>query len=114
MNRDSTEKKAQVVYFSHGGGPLPILGDPGHKAMVDFMMRLPLQLTKPDAILVVNDKDPTSSPLFSILKRYRRAHLIHSGLLGLSFDFRHSVFSIRNWILSKLPLNVEYRTQNVE
>jgi len=54
MAQDSTDKKAQVVYFSHGGGPLPILGDPGHKAMVDFMTRLPLQLTKPDAILVVS------------------------------------------------------------
>ena len=32
---------AQIVYFSHGGGPLPILGDPGHKAMIDFMTALP-------------------------------------------------------------------------
>jgi 4,5-DOPA dioxygenase extradiol len=51
-----TEKqnKAQIVYFSHGGGPLPILGDVGHKAMVDFMRELPSQLRKPDAILVVS------------------------------------------------------------
>ena len=35
MNRDrDSEGKAQVVYFSHGGGPLPILGDPRHKAMI--------------------------------------------------------------------------------
>jgi aromatic ring-opening dioxygenase catalytic subunit (LigB family) len=47
-------RKAQIVYFSHGGGPLPILGDPGHKAMVEFMTRLPSQLTRPDAILVVS------------------------------------------------------------
>lgn len=46
--------KAQIVYFSHGGGPLPILGDPGHKAMVDFMTRLPTQLNKPDEILVIS------------------------------------------------------------
>lgn len=46
--------KAQVVYFSHGGGPLPFLGDPGHKAMVDFMALLPARLRKPDAILVVS------------------------------------------------------------
>ncbi|MGB9521971.1 MAG: DODA-type extradiol aromatic ring-opening family dioxygenase, partial [Anaerolineales bacterium] len=31
-----------------------ILGDAGHKAMVDFMMRLPARLTKPDAILVIS------------------------------------------------------------
>jgi 4,5-DOPA dioxygenase extradiol len=54
MNQNSPQDKAQIVYFSHGGGPLPILGDPCHKAMVDFMNRLPSQLTKPDAILVVS------------------------------------------------------------
>ncbi len=32
---------AQMVYFSHGGGPLPILGDASHQAMIDFMARLP-------------------------------------------------------------------------
>ena len=37
-NQNNPESKAQIVYFSHGGGPLPILGDPGHKAMVDFML----------------------------------------------------------------------------
>jgi aromatic ring-opening dioxygenase catalytic subunit (LigB family) len=45
---------AQVVYFSHGGGPLPILGDASHQAMVDFMTRLPSQLTRPQAIVVVS------------------------------------------------------------
>lgn len=45
---------AQIVYFSHGGGPLPILGDAGHQAMIDFMTRLPAQLRRPDAILVVS------------------------------------------------------------
>jgi 4,5-DOPA dioxygenase extradiol len=54
MVQNSLENKAQIVYFSHGGGPLPILGDASHKAMVDFMARLPLQLTKPDAILVIS------------------------------------------------------------
>ncbi len=54
MNQDSPQDKAQVVYFSHGGGPLPILGDASHKAMVDFMVQLPSQLRKPDAILVVS------------------------------------------------------------
>lgn len=50
----SSKDIAQIVYFSHGGGPLPILGDQGHKAMVDFMSKLPVQLKKPDAILVIS------------------------------------------------------------
>jgi 4,5-DOPA dioxygenase extradiol len=54
MNNNNLENKAQIVYFSHGGGPLPILGDASHKAMVDFMTRLPLQLRRPDAILVIS------------------------------------------------------------
>ena len=54
MNQTSSESKAQIVYFSHGGGPLPILGDAGHKAMVDFMTSLPSRLKKPDAILVIS------------------------------------------------------------
>jgi 4,5-DOPA dioxygenase extradiol len=48
------ERRAQVVYFSHGGGPLPILGDAGHLAMVAFMTALPSQLRRPDAILVIS------------------------------------------------------------
>jgi 4,5-DOPA dioxygenase extradiol len=54
MNQSSLESQAQIVYFSHGGGPLPILGDAGHQAMVDFMTRLPSQLKKPDLILVIS------------------------------------------------------------
>jgi 4,5-DOPA dioxygenase extradiol len=54
MNQNSPDIKTQIVYFSHGGGPLPILGDPGHKAMVEFMTRLPSQLNRPDFILVIS------------------------------------------------------------
>jgi aromatic ring-opening dioxygenase catalytic subunit (LigB family) len=44
----------QIVYFSHGGGPLPILGDPGHQALVEFLRALPTRLTRPEAILVIS------------------------------------------------------------
>jgi 4,5-DOPA dioxygenase extradiol len=54
VDHNSTDDTAQIVYFSHGGGPLPILGDPGHKAMIDFMVKLPSQLQKPDLILVIS------------------------------------------------------------
>ena len=48
------QNKAQIVYFSHGGGPLPILGDASHKAMVEFMRELPTRLKRPEAILVIS------------------------------------------------------------
>lgn len=54
MENQSPESNVQIVYFSHGGGPLPILGDPSHKAMLAFMTALPSQLRKPDAIVVLS------------------------------------------------------------
>jgi 4,5-DOPA dioxygenase extradiol len=54
MATSSDQQRAQVVYFSHGGGPLPILGDPSHAAMVSFMRRLPSRLRRPGAILVIS------------------------------------------------------------
>jgi 4,5-DOPA dioxygenase extradiol len=54
MDTHASRNDAQLVYLSHGGGPLPILGDPGHAAMVDFMKRLPARLRRPEAILVVS------------------------------------------------------------
>ena len=54
MDQTPLQNKAQIVYFSHGGGPLPILGDRNHQAMVDFMRRLPEQLIKPEAVLVIS------------------------------------------------------------
>ena len=47
-----TTNKAQIVYLSHGGGPLPILGDKTHLAMIEFMTNLPALLRKPEAIIV--------------------------------------------------------------
>jgi aromatic ring-opening dioxygenase catalytic subunit (LigB family) len=54
MTESSNPQKAQIVYFSHGGGPLPILGDASHQAMIDFMKKLPSQLTRPEKILVIS------------------------------------------------------------
>jgi 4,5-DOPA dioxygenase extradiol len=54
MTSPAESKKAQIVYFSHGGGPLPILGDPGHQAMINFMRQLPSRLHRPEAVIVVS------------------------------------------------------------
>lgn len=54
MEKKSNNRKAQIVYFSHGGGPLPILGDASHQGMIDFMKELPSQLSRPDHILVIS------------------------------------------------------------
>ena len=51
---NGSNQQAQVVYLSHGGGPLPLLADPGHQAMIHFMRQLPCQLRRPEAIVVIS------------------------------------------------------------
>lgn len=43
-----------VVYLSHGGGPLPLLNDPGHLEMVQTLTPLAEKLIQPSAILVIS------------------------------------------------------------
>lgn len=43
-----------VLFISHGGGPLPLLGDPGHTEMVTTLTELAGDLRKPSAILVIS------------------------------------------------------------
>lgn len=46
------EQKATVAFLSHGGGPLPLLGDSAHQEMIDALQLLSNEIPKPDAILV--------------------------------------------------------------
>lgn len=47
-------KQQQILFLSHGGGPLPLLGDPGHQEIVDCLKSLSTKLHKPAAILVIS------------------------------------------------------------
>lgn len=44
----------RVLFLSHGGGPLPLLGDAGHAAMVANLKFLAGKLAKPSAIIVIS------------------------------------------------------------
>lgn len=46
--------KGTVIYLSHGGGPMPVLGGRGHEEMIRFMKSLPGELPEPDEILVIS------------------------------------------------------------
>ncbi len=46
--------QGSVLYLPHGGGPLPLLGDPGHKEIVQFLLGIRGKLGQPAAILVVS------------------------------------------------------------
>ncbi|MBF9002926.1 DODA-type extradiol aromatic ring-opening family dioxygenase [Vibrio nitrifigilis] len=47
-------KSRQILYLSHGGGPIPLLGDEGHQEMVDHLTAIAKSIPKPDAIIVVS------------------------------------------------------------
>ncbi len=42
------------MFISHGGGPLPVLGDPGHDDMVTHLGELATAIEKPSAIVVIS------------------------------------------------------------
>lgn len=46
--------KRNIVYISHGGGPMPLLGDPDHYEMVETLKEIASEIDKPSAILVIS------------------------------------------------------------
>lgn len=50
----SASGRAQIMYLPHGGGPLPLLGDPSHAALSGFLTSLGKSLTRTEAILVIS------------------------------------------------------------
>lgn len=51
-----------IIYFSHGGGPMPLLKDRAHEKMISFMKKLPGSIPKPDQILVISAHWEESRP----------------------------------------------------
>jgi aromatic ring-opening dioxygenase catalytic subunit (LigB family) len=49
-----TTPPAPVLYIPHGGGPLPLLGDPAHAQLVDFLQNIPNFLGTPSAIVLIS------------------------------------------------------------
>ena len=49
-----TATLAPVLYIPHGGGPLPLLGDPAHRQLVGFWESIPRSLGTPSAIVLIS------------------------------------------------------------
>ena len=43
-----------VLFIPHGGGPLPLLGDESHLALVSFLKEITLSLPLPSSILIIS------------------------------------------------------------
>jgi len=50
----TNKQLARILYLPHGGGPLPLLGDPGHARMRRFCREVTSELGKPEAILLIS------------------------------------------------------------
>jgi len=48
----SSQRRA--LFLSHGGGPLPLLGDEGHSEMVSCLREISQRIARPSAIIVVS------------------------------------------------------------
>lgn len=48
------KKNLCVLFLSHGGGPLPLLGDKGHEEMVEKLKYLSSKINKPSGIIVIS------------------------------------------------------------
>jgi len=52
--KETTTMKPRTLYLSHGGGPLPLLGDEGHREMVAALEGIAARIQKPSAILLIS------------------------------------------------------------
>lgn len=52
----------EVLFISHGGGPMPLLGDPGHRELVEKLTEIAGQLRRPSAILVISAHWEAAAP----------------------------------------------------
>ncbi|WP_445425368.1 MULTISPECIES: DODA-type extradiol aromatic ring-opening family dioxygenase [unclassified Alishewanella] len=48
------KSKRNIVYLSHGGGPMPLLGDPDHDEMIKTLKEIAAEVGKPSTILVIS------------------------------------------------------------
>ncbi|WP_321329515.1 hypothetical protein [uncultured Ilyobacter sp.] len=49
-----SQNPGQILYLPHGGGPMPLLDDPNHAELIEFMKITPNKLRKPSGIVVIS------------------------------------------------------------
>ncbi len=59
----SSPQAGKILFLSHGGGPLPLLGDPDHAQLVAFLAAVGPRLATPAAIVVVSAHWEADYPL---------------------------------------------------
>ena len=54
MKKSESVPAGSVLYISHGGGPLPLLGDAAHEQLVENLSHLATIVPRPSAIVVIS------------------------------------------------------------
>lgn len=54
MNNQNTSNAPKALFLSHGGGPMPLLGDASHKELVENLKTMAALVGKASAIIVVS------------------------------------------------------------
>jgi aromatic ring-opening dioxygenase catalytic subunit (LigB family) len=69
-----TQGRGVALFLPHGGGPMPLLGDPHHKQLIDILPKLGTWIPKESkAVLVLSahwEQDPTLNTKNSLLYDY--------------------------------------------
>ena len=65
MSYISNLSSNSAVFISHGGGPLPILGDEAHQELVANLKEISIQIKKPEAIIVISAHWEAINPTIS-------------------------------------------------
>jgi len=54
MSDSPNVSASSILYISHGGGPLPLLGEPSHQEMVAGLQKIVTLLARPSAIVLIS------------------------------------------------------------
>lgn len=53
MSNNQTTSRMPVLFVPHGGGPMPLLGEPNHRELTAFLKSVSANLPRPKAIVVI-------------------------------------------------------------
>ena len=65
MSSESNFPLSPVLYLSHGGGPLPVLGDKSHQSLINFFREVTPTLGIPKAIVVISAHWEENKPMIT-------------------------------------------------
>ncbi len=58
----NSDKPGTMMFLSHGGGPWPLINDPRHFNLIEFLKEVPSTLITPSVILVISGHWEENSP----------------------------------------------------